>query len=69
MHGYALMHIGTLEKLFLNQFLTTSVKPAACIITYYNRQLMIIIKHTWGHIFSRVWPFYEWAVSDLGPKR
>ncbi len=23
----------------------------------------------WGCIFSRVRPFYEWAVSDLGPKR
>ncbi len=22
---------------------------------------------SWGHIFSRVWPFYEWAVSDLDP--
>ncbi len=19
---------------------------------------------SWGHIFSHVWPFYEWAVSD-----
>ncbi len=23
--------------------------------------------HTWGHIFSRVWPIYEWAVNDLDP--
>ncbi len=22
---------------------------------------------TWGHIFSHVWPPYEWAVSNLDP--
>ncbi len=22
---------------------------------------------TWGHIFNRVQPFYEWAVSNLDP--
>jgi len=26
----------------------------------------IIPSDTWGYIFSRVWPFYERAVSNLG---
>jgi hypothetical protein len=24
-------------------------------------------KQSWGRIFGHVWPFYEWAVSDLDP--
>jgi hypothetical protein len=27
--------------------------------------VFFILSHFWGRIFSHVWPFYEWAVSDL----
>ncbi len=37
-------------------------------VSYKAKVLIIAVQcTTWGLIFSHVWPFYEWAVTDLDP--